>query len=213
MTEPHSPNASFSITEHFTILLAEMELRHEQRFTAQQTAVHAALSATEKAGVAALEATERAVAKAEVAAEKRFDSVNEFRKQLADQAATFMPRSEAETRLHALSLDYLQRFDAAREANTVALTVSEKAILKAEVATDKRLESFNEFRAQVMDQAKNYLLRPEHDANVERFRDLVSRMDKSEGTSAGKIAFLGYLFGVMTLLSVVVNVIALVYKK
>lgn len=66
-------------------------------FNAQQTAMTTALTAAERAVQAALLSAEKAVGKAEVAAEKRFDAVNEFRAQLADQAATFMPRSEAET--------------------------------------------------------------------------------------------------------------------
>lgn len=48
----------------------------------------------EKAVAAALEAAKEAVIKAEAAAEKRFDSVNEFRKSLSDQTATFIPRNE-----------------------------------------------------------------------------------------------------------------------
>lgn len=63
-----------SLREHFERIIAEMNIRFEQRFEAQ----------------------EKAVAKAETAAEKRFDSVNEFRAQLTDQANTFMPRREAE---------------------------------------------------------------------------------------------------------------------
>jgi hypothetical protein len=55
-----------------------------------------AFNAADKAVTAALEAAEKAVGKAEIAAEKRFDAVNEFRAQLADQAATFLPRSEAD---------------------------------------------------------------------------------------------------------------------
>lgn len=51
------------------------------------------------------ESQERAIAKAEAAAEKRFDSVNEFRGQLKDQAATFAPRAEIEIRLKALDLE------------------------------------------------------------------------------------------------------------
>jgi len=35
------------------------------------------------------------VNKAEIAADKRFDATNEFRQQLNDQVATFLPRSEA----------------------------------------------------------------------------------------------------------------------
>ncbi|MDQ5822382.1 MAG: hypothetical protein M3540_13170 [Actinomycetota bacterium] len=38
------------------------------------------------------EASAEAIAKAESANEKRFESVNEFRAQLTDQTATFMPR-------------------------------------------------------------------------------------------------------------------------
>lgn len=57
-------------------------------------AVKDALSAANKAVDAALQAAEKAVTKAEAASEKRFEGVNEFRKQLNDQAATFLPRSE-----------------------------------------------------------------------------------------------------------------------
>ena len=55
----------------------------EQRFTDQDKAVQAALLAAKEA-----------VLKAEVATEKRFESVNEFRAQLADQSNTLMPRAE-----------------------------------------------------------------------------------------------------------------------
>ena len=61
----------------------ERERASKQRFKAQDRAVLAALAAAEKA-----------VSKAEIAAEKRFDAVNEFRGQLKDQAATFVTRTE-----------------------------------------------------------------------------------------------------------------------
>ena len=67
---------------------AEAELRNEQRFQAQ-----------EKAVIAAMLSAERAVAKAEAASEKRFESVNEFRASMNDQARAFIPRSEAEQRM------------------------------------------------------------------------------------------------------------------
>ena len=76
----------------------EADKRYEQRFIAQQVAVQDALLAQEKSVSAALVAADRAVLKAEVSSEKRFDAVNEFRATLADQAATLMPRSEAESR-------------------------------------------------------------------------------------------------------------------
>lgn len=64
-------------------LVDERDHRYEDRFTAMD----------EKTGLA-LTSSKEAVAKAETATEKRFDSVNEFRKTLADQASGFMPRQE-----------------------------------------------------------------------------------------------------------------------
>lgn len=55
----------------------------DERHAAQTTAMNAALAAAEKA-----------VAKAETAAEKRFESVNEFRSALTDAAARNVTRSE-----------------------------------------------------------------------------------------------------------------------
>lgn len=85
------------------VLIEANDRRYEQRFGDQDRAVSAALAAQEKAVAAALKAAETAVSKAEVSAEKRFDSVNEFRASLADQAATLMPRNETEIRLNALA--------------------------------------------------------------------------------------------------------------
>lgn len=64
-------------------LTDERDRRYEQRFAAQEAAVQNALNSAEKA-----------VTKAEIATEKRFEGVNEFRGQLADQARTFLPRQE-----------------------------------------------------------------------------------------------------------------------
>ena len=63
-------------------------------FAANERAVTAAFSAIEKGTAAALAAAKEAVAKAEVATEKRFESVNEFREQLKDQQLTFLARNE-----------------------------------------------------------------------------------------------------------------------
>lgn len=77
-----------TLKEHLQALMAERDHRNQQRFDGQ-----------EKAVAAALQAAKEAVEKAETAANKRFDSANEFRQQLNDQAATFMPRLEAEQRI------------------------------------------------------------------------------------------------------------------
>lgn len=87
---------------HTIRVLSELDLRYQQRFDAQQEALAAALLAAEKAVGTALTAAEKAVIKAETAADKRFEAVNEFRAQLADQAATFMPRLESDARFAAV---------------------------------------------------------------------------------------------------------------
>lgn len=71
-------------------------------FIAQQTAMRTAFDAADRAVAAALESAEKAVAKAEVASDKRFESVNEFRQQLADQTANFPTRNEINVRMDAM---------------------------------------------------------------------------------------------------------------
>lgn len=52
---------------------------------------------------AAAQNADKAVSKAETAAEKRFESVNEFRNTLSDQQRNLMPRDEANIRFEALT--------------------------------------------------------------------------------------------------------------
>jgi len=84
-----------TLHSHLLAMLREKDIRDNQRFEAQQLALRDALTAQEKAVNAALLAAQTAVQKAESAAERRFESVNEFRAQLNDQATTLMPRGEA----------------------------------------------------------------------------------------------------------------------
>jgi hypothetical protein len=74
----------------FKDLMTERDRRYEQRFEAMDEKTSLALTSSEKA-----------VAKAEIATEKRFDSVNEFRATLSDQAANLIPRREADTKFAA----------------------------------------------------------------------------------------------------------------
>lgn len=72
----------------------ERDRRYEDRFKATDDRTGLALTSSEKA-----------VAKAEIATEKRFDSVNEFRGQLKDQAATLLPRAEAMVEFNSIRKD------------------------------------------------------------------------------------------------------------
>jgi hypothetical protein len=90
------------IRSHYDSLLIEYDRRYQARFTASEQAVKDAFAAQEKAINAALAAASAAVNKADIANEKRFDNVNEFRAQLGDQQRTFMPRAEVETMIKSL---------------------------------------------------------------------------------------------------------------
>jgi hypothetical protein len=87
----------------------------EQRFLDHQVAVDAALNATKEA-----------VLKAEIASEKRFESVNEFHSALSDQQRTLLPRVEAEQRLAQLAdrIDKLERAAVAQTGQRAGLRES-----------------------------------------------------------------------------------------
>ena len=66
--------------------------RYGQRFEAQQEALSAALLAAKEAVQTALQSAEKAVAKAEMAADKRFEGINELRGMATDMAERYAPR-------------------------------------------------------------------------------------------------------------------------
>lgn len=103
---------------HLTALVGEVDRRYEQRFDGQREALAAAFTAADRAILEAdrryeqrFDSQEKAIAKAEAANERRFEGVNEFRDQLRDQAALFMPRAESEARTNQNSekIDQLDR--------------------------------------------------------------------------------------------------------
>jgi hypothetical protein len=98
---------------HIKDVMNEKDRRYEQRFVDSQTAVGAALQAADKAVSAAMTAAKEAVQKAEMASEKRFEGVNEFRGAMNDQQQKFIPRIESEFRANALEL----RLDALEKVN------------------------------------------------------------------------------------------------
>jgi len=66
------------------------------------------------------------------------------------------------------------------------LRPSEKAIDKAEIATEKRFESVNEFRAQLSDQTNTFLPREVYDTNHRQFSDRVAAIEVVIATTAGR---------------------------
>lgn len=91
--------------------------------------VHEVAHSREHAG------TEQALAKAEVATEKRFESVNEFREQLRTQAATLASRDSVEAIVKEMDRRFNEtaRFNSDRwEAQGRAITAIEKGDVKQE---------------------------------------------------------------------------------
>jgi len=124
---PTAPRDGWTVDtalDHVLSLIASNDLRYEQRFeasqkaldlgfsgqksavdaafAAQKSAIDAAFSAQKEGISAALAAADRAVNKAELATEKRFESVNEFRGTLDNQQRTLIPRSEVDVMVKGL---------------------------------------------------------------------------------------------------------------
>ncbi len=76
-----------TVREHLLALLHQHENMDERRHESQAQALEAARMATQMA-----------IDKAEIAMERRFESINEFRESLSDQTRTYMPRAEYEAK-------------------------------------------------------------------------------------------------------------------
>lgn len=118
MSKPAAQSASYTPTitlqEHFDKMGAERDLRYTQLRAADAIAISAALLASEKA-----------VTKADIATEKRFDGVNEFRQALTDLSAKQVSRDEYQAGITNLtekinSLAETQNRGAGRSSGTTA---------------------------------------------------------------------------------------------
>ena len=85
MPEPESPNGWTldTLATHLTSKIEALDRFCVTNFAQGKERVDMALAASDKA-----------IGKAELATEKRFEGVNEFRQTLADQASHLMPRAE-----------------------------------------------------------------------------------------------------------------------
>lgn len=80
-----------------------LEKHLTSRIQSVETILNIRLDGVEKNVDSAYSAADKALTKAEHANEKRFEGVNEFRKALTDQTATFIPRSECELQIKSLN--------------------------------------------------------------------------------------------------------------
>jgi hypothetical protein len=93
-----------------------------------------------------------------------------------------------------------------RHADTVALALaaSDKAVTKAEIATEKRFESVNEFRQTLSDQTKTFLARTEFMAELKAIEERQSSLAEAvkaiqiwQGNITGRLAVMASVFAVL----------------
>jgi len=98
---------------------------------------------------------------------------------------------------------YSERFEALKAANASALASADRALAKAEAASEKRFDNTNEWRQTMSDMTRTLMSRTEaismYESNSEKIDDLMSRVKGIEGQSAGKLAFWGYVIGAVGL--------------
>lgn len=170
------------LLEHLMAILAEHDLRYAQRFAAQEAATAVALSSANRA-VDQLGTT--AGIRAEVA---------EIRTLVNAQGAL----------TDAKFVTYRALIDSQAEKVALALASSDKAVGKAEVATEKRFDAVNEFRQTLADQARDLMPRLEAE---QRIKQLADEMALLRGTSrAGATALLGWIVGAIGLVSAVIAI-------
>ncbi len=99
---------------------------------------------------------------------------------------------------------YKQRASSQDKAVSSALETSEKAIIKAESATERRFEGVNEFRQTLADQAATLMPRAEytvqHKALVDKVDSVEKRMNEITGRGGGLKDAWGYMIAIASLL-------------
>lgn len=107
---------------------------------------------------------------------------------------------------------YLEhRFHAQDMSVQTALTSARDATLKAEAATEKRLDLMNEFRATLSDQATQLMPRTETELRLTAIEKdvamLYSRLGSTEGVSKGLGVGWAYTVGAVVMITAVATVI------
>jgi hypothetical protein len=160
-----------TLHEHVNTQLDDLKDLLQERFDQQTVAITAAMAAVEK----------------------RFDGVNEFRKALSDQTATFMPRTEIEQRQSSVGA----RADEASARNAARITDIEL-----------RLQT-------VPTTAERDVLTGASLARDAALGDRVTKMELLAGSNTGRTqgvhASWGFVYAGLTLLSTLVAVILAVY--
>jgi hypothetical protein len=118
-----------------------------------------------------------AVDKSDQSMNKRFETVNEFRGQLKDQAGQFITRDE---------------YNAAKYQIQTAVDKSDQSM-------NKRVETVNDFRGQLKDQAGQFIIRDEYNATRDQIQQHLTNMSderahfvtRNEFSAIQRLVYLG----------------------
>jgi hypothetical protein len=110
--------------------------------------------------------------------------------------------------------EYLETILEEREKQVYEKFISlDRAVTKAEVASDKRFESVNEFRGTLTDQQRTLIPRMEyevaHMALIEKLEQLSKRIDKLENIKQSAAVIWAYVIGAGGFLT---GIVALIIK-
>ncbi len=90
---------------------------------------------------------------------------------------------------------YNQRFEAAKEAVNLALTAADRAVIKAEAASEKRQDASNEIRAAMIDQQKNFANKSETELRFAMVEKKVEELSSFRFSSSGHSKGISDLWG------------------
>lgn len=173
----------------------------------------------------ALDAATIAIVKSDAAAEKRFATIDELRKQItmADERAMSRVEAEQEFAIVRKALEGLEsvkaneqlqqeRMEGIRREAAALQQANSTAIAKSETSAEKRFESVNEFRAQLSSQAERFIPREVVEAQTMEFRAALaivnSRLDQTQGAAVASARMTTIAIGVVGLIITVVVFLA-----
>lgn len=210
-----------TLRDYLLALIEERDKKYEQRFEDRDSKCTQRFEAVDRAVLAAHEAakdardsantmTKDTVAAASIASkealtiannniatalaslDKRFEAVNEFRGQLANQQETFARKTDLE--------------------NLVANL--KEAVLKAEAQNEKRFESVNEFRAQLADQHITFARRGETDIQFTALNNKLDTAINSLNESKGRDHAMSIILGIVAVIvSVTISIASIILKR
>ena len=212
-TSTQSPGrleSNVSLRDYLMATIDGLDSKYTQRFEAIDRAVLAANDAVKDAHDSANATTKDAITAAFAASkdalstanqnidsvlaglDKRFDSVNEFRVQLADQQETFARKQDLETLVASLK----------------------EAVLKAEAQNEKRFESVNEFRAQLADQQATFSRRGETDIQFTALNNKLDTAISQLNENKGRDHAMSLVWGAVTVvISLVISIASITLRR